>query len=90
MRRKKPVAVTHTGRLSKAFDGSDWRIDHLIFHAVGFALDDDRFGLMEQAIQNSRRDARIVVEDRGPMFVRLVCREYNRPAFVPLANDLEE
>ncbi len=65
------------------------RLD-LILHVIGFAVDDDGLGLVQQAVQNRRSDAGVVVEDRRPLLERLVGGEDDRAALVALADDLAE
>ena len=62
----------------------------MVFHAEALALDDDGFGVMEETIEDGGGDAAVVVEDGGPVFVRLVGRDDGGTAFVTLADDLEE
>lgn len=40
-----------------------------VFHAVAFALDKDRFSMMEEAIQESGRERRVVVEELRPVLI---------------------
>ena len=44
------------------------RLD-LVFHAIAFALDEDGFGVMEQAIEECGGERAVVVEDLGPVLV---------------------
>ena len=60
------------------------------YHPAGLSLDDDGSRAMEQAIEDGRRDAGVVVEDRGPVLVGLVRRDDDGASFVALADDLEE
>ena len=64
-------------------DGAD-----LILHAVASAFDHDRFGMVEQAVENGGSERAVVAEDLGPLFERLVGREDDRSALVALADDL--
>jgi hypothetical protein len=41
----------------------------LIFHPVAFAFDDHGFGMMQQAIKQSRGQRAIVIEDFRPLLV---------------------
>ena len=62
----------------------------MILHAVGRALDDDGFSLVEEAVQNGGGDAGIVTENRRPLLERLVGGDDEGAALVALADDLEE
>ena len=71
-------------------EGLNGWIDDLVFHAVGFAFNNDRFGLVKEAVQDGGGDASIVVKDGGPLFIRFIRGQDDRAAFVALADDLEE
>jgi hypothetical protein len=61
-----------------------------VFHPVAGTFNDDRFCVMEQAIQDGRGHGAIAVKNRRPLFEGLVGGEDDRTAFVALADDLEE
>lgn len=70
-------------------DGSgDW-LD-LVLHAVALALDDDGFGVVQEAVQDGGSEGGVVVENLGPGFIGLVGGEDDGASFVALADDLEE
>src|SRR5512142_2962975 len=71
-------------------ESEDSRSLDLIFHAIAFALDDHGLGVMEEAIQHGASQRRVVIEDLGPVLIRLVGREHDRTPLVALADDLEE
>ena len=62
----------------------------LVLHSKAGAFDDDRLGVMEEAVQNGGGEGAVVVEDPGPLFEGLVGGQHDGAAFVALADDLEE
>ena len=62
----------------------------LVFHAEALAVNDDGLGAMQDAVQDRRRHASVVVEDFRPALESLVGGEDDGTAFVALADDLEE
>ena len=66
------------------------RLLDLIFHAITPAFDDDRFGVVQKTVQHGAGQGAVVVEDFGPVFIRLVGRDDGRTSFIPLAEHLEE
>lgn len=61
-----------------------------VLHAVAPALDDEGFGVVENAVENGAGEGGIVVEDAGPLLEGLVGAQDDGAAFVALADDLEE
>ena len=49
-----------------------WFVRVAVFHAVGFAFDDDGLGAVQETVENRGWGADVIVEDRGPV----VCRPY--------------
>lgn len=62
----------------------------LVFHAEAGAFDNDRLGVVEEAVQDGRGDGTVVVEDAGPLFERFIGGHHDGAAFIALANDLEQ
>ena len=62
----------------------------LIFHPIALAFDGDGFGVVQQSIQHGGGQGGIVVEDLGPVLIRLVGSDDGRAVFIALAEDLEE
>ena len=58
----------------------------LIFHPEALALDDDRIGMMQQAIQDRRGQGAVMVEDGGPVFEGAVGGQDHRPLFIAEAD----
>jgi hypothetical protein len=44
----------------------------LVFHSEALALDNDRFGVVQDAVEDGGRQGAVVVEDLRPVFVRAV------------------
>ena len=62
----------------------------LVFHAIAAALDQDRLGMVEEAIQHGRGNRAVVGKDRRPLFEGFVGRQNDRAPFVTLADHLEK
>lgn len=62
----------------------------MVLHAVALALDDDGFGVVQEAVQDGGSEGGVVVEYLGPGFVGLVGGKDDGTSFVALADDLEE
>jgi hypothetical protein len=43
-----------------------------VFHAVTFAFNDRKIGMMKEAVEESGGKCGIVIKDAGPLFKRLV------------------
>ena len=80
----KARAVRVSGRCHR------WFVRVAVFHAVGFAFDDDGLGAVQETVENRGGGADVIVEDRGPVFVDLIGRDDQRAPLVTLAHDLEE
>ena len=52
--------------------GSSLQIVDLIPHAVALALDEDRLGVVQEPVEQRRRQGAVVVEDLGPVLERPV------------------
>jgi hypothetical protein len=63
----------------------DW-----VLHTEAGAFDDHGFGMVEEPVQDGRRDGAVVIEDGGPLFEGLVGGQHDGAAFVAVADDLEE
>ena len=61
-----------------------------VFHAIAFALDEDGFGVMEQAIEERGGEGAVVVEDLRPVLIGAICSEDDGTPLIALADDLEE
>jgi len=61
-----------------------------VFHAEAFALDDDGFRVMQQAIEDSRSQGAVVVEDFGPVLEGTVGGDHQGALLIAQADDLEE
>ena len=62
----------------------------LILHAVALPFDDHGFGVVQQPVQHGAGQGAVVVEDFGPVFIRLVGRQQDGALLITLADDLEE
>ena len=62
----------------------------LVFHAKAAPFDDDRFGVMEESVQNRRGEGSVIIEDAGPLFEGFVGGQHDGAAFLALADDLEK
>jgi hypothetical protein len=63
---------------------------NLVLHAEALAFDDDRVGVVQDAVKDGGGQRAVVVEDLGPMFVGAVGGDHHRCALVALADDLEQ
>ena len=61
-----------------------------VLHAVALALNNDRFGMMQDAVENGRGERGVVVEDGRPLLEDLVGGQHDGALFVALADNLEE
>ncbi len=71
-------------------DSGGWLLLGLVFHSEARTLNDDRFRMMQQPVQDGRGNGAVIVENAGPLFERFVGRQHDGAAFVALADDLEE
>jgi hypothetical protein len=62
----------------------------LILHAVTFPVDYHGFSMVQEPVQNGAGQGAVVVEDFGPVFIRLVGGQQDGALLVTLADDLEE
>ena len=62
----------------------------LLAHAIGRSPDDDRLGMMQQAVEQGGSEGAVVVEDLWPLLERAILRNDCRAALIALADDLEE
>lgn len=62
----------------------------LILHTIVFAFDDHGFGMVQKTIEDGGSDGAVVVEDFRPVFEDPIGREEDGPAFIAMADDLEE
>src|SRR5580700_8181831 len=62
----------------------------LILHAVTFPINNHGFSVVQEAVQHGAGEGAVVVEDFGPVFIRLVGGQQDGALFVTLADDLEE
>jgi hypothetical protein len=62
----------------------------LVLHPVTVPINDRRFSTVQKPIQHGSGQGAVVVEDSGPMFIRLVCGQHDGALLVTLADDLEE
>ena len=76
-------------RAERRWEGDSSGFD-AVFHAVALALDDDGFGVVEDAVEEGGGEGGVVVEDGGPVFEGLVGGQNDGAAFVALADDLKE
>jgi len=60
-----------------------------VFHAITGTLDEYRFAMMDQAVQDGRGEGCVIVEDGTPLFKRLVGCDADGAVFVASADDLE-
>src|SRR5665648_730374 len=79
-----------TGGRELAVDASGASGFDAVLHAVAPALDDDGFGVVEESVEDGRGEGAVVVEDGRPVFEGLIGGQDDGPAFVALADDLEE
>src|SRR5271167_469360 len=63
---------------------------NLVLHAEALAFDDDRVGVVQDAVEDGGGQRAVVVEYLGPMFVDAVGGDHHRCALVALADDLEQ
>ena len=61
-----------------------------VFHAVTFAFNDRKIGMMKEAVEESGGKGGIVIKDGGPLFKRLVGGQKRGAIFIALAKDLEK
>ena len=80
----------HRRRRNGAGDSSSVGWIDLVFHAEALAFDDDGLGAVQDAVQDRRGHAGVVVEDLRPALEGLVGRDDEGAAFVARADDLEE
>lgn len=66
------------------------QIVDLIFHPVTFALDEHRFGVVQEAVEQCRGERAVVVEDFGPVLKHAIGCNDCRTAFIARADDLKE
>ena len=62
----------------------------MVLGAEALALDDDGFGVMEQAVEQRGSQGAVVVEDLGPVLVGAIGGDDGGAALVAPAEDLEE
>jgi hypothetical protein len=62
----------------------------LILHAVTFPVDYHGFSMVQEPVQNGAGQGAVVVEDFGPVFIRLVGGQQDGALLVTLADDLEK
>ena len=74
----------------RASEANDGLFFDLVLHAIAFPLDDEGFGMVQEAIQDSGGEGAVVVKDFGPIFESAIGRDDEGAAFVALADDLEE
>jgi hypothetical protein len=60
-----------------------------VLHAETFTLDDDGLDMVEDAIEDGRREGTVIVEDLWPVLVRPIGSEDRWYPLVALADDLE-
>src|SRR6202049_3129257 len=63
---------------------------NLVLGAVALAFDDDRVGVVEDAVEDGGGQGAVVVEDLRPVFVSAVGGDHHRCTLVALADDLEQ
>lgn len=61
-----------------------------IFHAITFPLDDDRFAMMEEAVEDGGGEGGIIVEDGRPLFEGFIGCDADGTALVAFTDDLEQ
>ena len=62
----------------------------LILHTEALAVDDDRIGMVQDAIEDRGGQCTVVVEDLRPVLVDAVGGDHHRGALVALADNLEQ
>jgi hypothetical protein len=62
----------------------------LVLHSVTGPFDNNRFSVVQQAVQDRGGDSAVVVENRGRLLERFVGRQNDGAALIALADDLEE
>ena len=60
----------------------------LVLHAKAGALDDDGFGVVQEAIQDGRGDGTVVIKDGGPLVKGLVGGQGQTTKSIEGANQL--
>ncbi len=70
--------------------GRFWSDVYMLAHAVWRALDDDRFGVVHEAIEQCGSQGAIVIEDICPLLVGAIGGDDSWATLVMLADDLEE
>src|SRR5271170_7192197 len=90
-----PMTVLHPASTTEP--STNWRLAwlnlgcfDLILHAVTLALDNHRFGVVQEPVQHGAGQGAVVVEDFGPMFIGLIRGQQDGALLVTLADDLEE
>src|SRR6516165_4202931 len=106
VRRQDPIKCCYLGSYAAASSetaySGDWAarlrvivvaqglLFNLVLHAEALAFDDDRVGVVQDAVEDGGGQRAVVVEDLGPMFVGAVGGDHHRCALVALADDLEQ
>jgi len=62
----------------------------VVLHAEARACDDPRRRVMQQPIQEGRRQGAVMVEERGPRLASAVRGEHERPVCIAPPDDVEE
>jgi hypothetical protein len=72
---------------------TDWRLARLklgcfdlILHAVTFPINNHGFSVVQEPVQHGAGQGAVVVEDFGPMFIRLVGGQQDGALLLTLAN----
>ena len=65
-------------------------VREFILQAIAFAVDEDDFAVMHEAVEDGAGDGAVVIEDHGPILEDAVGGKDDGAAFIALADDLKE
>ena len=71
-------------------EASEGSVLDLILRAIALAVDPHGFSMVLNAVERSRSEDRIVVEDAGPLLVDPDGGDQGRAALIAMADDLEQ
>src|SRR6202158_6201753 len=63
---------------------------NFVLHAEALAFDDDRVGVVQDAVEDGRGQRAVILEDLRPVFIGAVGGDHHRCALVALTDDLEQ